>query len=223
LPQQKPQGEPCHVRQNHKRIFEKAKWEIPALNWVDLGDQEYGVSLLNNCKYGYDIQPDQIRLTLLRGSTWPDPEADIGTHYFSYGIYPHAGSWKTANVVQRGYEFNQALRVIFNPDVHPSQTDKLSCGKGSFFDLQSDHLILMALKQSESDSQQWIFRCYECHGEAETLKLQNRLNLAIAHPVNLLEQPIGSSSQIQPWQVASFLMQLNREINNPSPLHKQRQ
>jgi alpha-mannosidase len=188
--------------------LEQAKWEIPALNWVDLGDDKYGVSVLNNCKYGYDIHPRKIRLTLLRGSTWPDPEADIGTHHFSYGIYPHAESWKTANVVQRGYEFNQPLRVIFNPAIKKSQTEEISGGKDSFFDLQSDHLILMAFKPSESDPQQWIFRCYECHGEAEILKLQNQLNLAIAHPVNLLEQPIASSPQIQPWQISSFQMQL---------------
>ncbi|MGB3535465.1 MAG: alpha-mannosidase [Microcoleaceae cyanobacterium] len=199
---------------------EKAKWEIPALNWVDLGDEEYGISLLNNCKYGYDIKPSQIRLTLLRGSTWPDPKADIGQHHFSYGIYPHAGSWKTANVVQRGYEFNQPLSVNSLPAINHSQINHKSVGEGSFFDLQSDHLILMALKQSEQDPKAWIFRCYECHGEAETLVLQNQLNLTIVDSVNLLEQPIESSIQIQPWQIASFKMKLNQEINNPSPLDK---
>ncbi len=56
---------------------EKAKWEVPALRWADLtGETEqgiYGVSLLNDCKYGYDSQPNQLRLTLLRSPHWPDP------------------------------------------------------------------------------------------------------------------------------------------------------
>jgi alpha-mannosidase len=189
--------------------LEKAKWEIPALNWVDLSDENYGISILNNCKYGYDVKPSQIRLTLLRGSTWPDKNADIGKHQFSYGIYPHAGNWKSANVVQRGYEFNQPLQVIFNSSINQHQVDHQSLGKDSFFDLQSNHLILMALKQSEANPKAWIFRCYECHGEAETLNLNNQLNLAIAQPVNLLEQPIESSPQIQPWQIASFMTMQN--------------
>ena len=102
---------------------EKAKWEVPALRWADLteegetrrqGDKEigrrensYGVSLLNDCKYGYDAQPSQLRLSLLRSPEWPNPEADKGNHEFSYGLYPHGGSWEKAQTVKRGYEFNQ--------------------------------------------------------------------------------------------------------------------
>ncbi len=190
---------------------EKAKWEIPALNWVDLGNENYGVSLINNCKYGYDLQPCQIRLTLLRGSAWPDPNADLGQHQLSYGIYPHRGSWKTANVVQRGYEFNQSLLVMQPFQLNSSSIHDSSPGQGSFLNLQSDHLILMVLKQGEQDPEQWIFRCYECHGETETLTMQNNLGLVLDHPVNLLEQPLDSSSPIQPWQVASFQMHCDSE------------
>ncbi|MDY7023992.1 MAG: glycoside hydrolase family 38 C-terminal domain-containing protein, partial [Cyanobacteriota bacterium] len=126
---------------------EKAKWEIPAMNWVELGDENYGVSLLNDCKYGYDIQPDQISLTLLRGSTWPDPEADRGIHHFTYGIYPHAGNWKTAKVVQKGYEMNQPLQVqvLSQKDCQFSQQ---GIEAKSFLNLQSGSLILMAFKQA---------------------------------------------------------------------------
>ncbi|MBE9118588.1 alpha-mannosidase, partial [Lusitaniella coriacea LEGE 07157] len=99
---------------NPKTPAEKAKWEVPALQWADLTiENEYGVSILNDCKYGYDAQPNQLRLTLLRGSMWPHPDADRGEHYFSYAIYPHNDSWKTAQTVRKGYEFNQSLNVIF--------------------------------------------------------------------------------------------------------------
>ena len=193
---------------------ETAKWEIPALNWVDLSDDNYGVSILNNCKYGYDIQPSQIRLTLLRGSIWPDAKADIGKHQFSYGIYPHLGNWKSANVVQRGYEFNQSLQVIFKSSIDQHRRDHQSLGKDSFLDLQSHHLILTALKQSEADPKAWIIRCYECHGEAEKLNFKNQLNLEFPQPVNLLEEPIQSSPQIQPWQIASFITMQNSNSDN---------
>ncbi|MFP4120591.1 MAG: alpha-mannosidase [Coleofasciculus sp.] len=91
---------------------EQAKWEVPALRWADLGDETYGVSLLNDCKYGYDAQPSQLRLTLLKSPMWPHPDADRGIHHFTYALYPHAGTWQAAKTVQRGYELNFPLQVI---------------------------------------------------------------------------------------------------------------
>ena len=107
--------------------------------------------------------------------------------------------------MQQGYEFNQPSQVIFDPPMNPNPVNSQSLGKDSFFDLQSNHLILMALKQSEANPKAWVFRCYECHGEAETLNLNNPLNLESPQSVNILEQPIESSTQIQPWQIASFM------------------
>ncbi len=190
---------------------EKAKWEIPAMNWVDLGDDNYGVSLLNDCKYGYDFQPNQIRLTLLRGSTWPDPEADLGIHHFTYAIYPHGGDWKVAKVTHRGYELNQPLEVqVLTPEhcQFSEQASETQC----FIDLNSDSLILMAFKQAEQNSQAWILRCYESQGEKTELKLDNQLGLVIADSVNLLEQPIDSPHfpKISPWKIFSL------QLFNPS-------
>ncbi|MEQ8385973.1 MAG: alpha-mannosidase [Coleofasciculus sp. A1-SPW-01] len=91
---------------------EQAKWEVPALRWADLGDKTYGVSLLNDCKYGYDAQPSQLRLTLLKSPMWPHPDADRGIHHFTYALYPHAGTWQAAKTVQRGYELNFPLQVV---------------------------------------------------------------------------------------------------------------
>ncbi|PJF37766.1 MAG: alpha-mannosidase, partial [Phototrophicales bacterium] len=88
-----------------KTEAERAKWEISAHHWADLTDptQNYGVSIFNDCKYGYDAGVNQLRLTLLRGSKWPDPHADRGKHQFAYAIYPHQGGWQNAKTVQRGY------------------------------------------------------------------------------------------------------------------------
>ena len=69
--------------------FEKARFEVPALRWADEGDGAHGLSLLNSSKYGYDAVGNVLRLSLLRGATWPDPVADQGTQIFDYAIYPH--------------------------------------------------------------------------------------------------------------------------------------
>src|SRR5579859_7575126 len=79
--------------------WEKAQFEVPAMRWADLGDGKHGVSVINQTKYGYDAVGNMLRLSLLRGPTWPDPEADQGHHHFHYAIYPHAGTWKDALTV----------------------------------------------------------------------------------------------------------------------------
>ncbi len=92
--------------------WEKAKYEVAAQNWADLSDNNYGVSLLNNSKYGYDIKDNVMRLSLLRSPKWPDPTTDMGTHSIEYSLYPHKGNWKDANTVRKGYEFNHPLIAV---------------------------------------------------------------------------------------------------------------
>lgn len=190
---------------------EQAKWEVPALQWADLGDKVYSVSVLNDCKYGYDAQPSQLRLTLLRSPCWPDSEADRGIHQFTYTLYPHNGSWQSAGTVQRGYELNMPLIVLNNCHVGTCNHRTLQ-PMGRLLDLQTPNLILMAFKQSEDTPNQWIMRCYECEGESAELSLKSDLDLAIAHPVDLLERPIynceplssGQTLKISPWKIATF-------------------
>jgi alpha-mannosidase len=182
---------------------EKAKWEVPALHWADLSDQHYGVSLLNDCKYGYDSQPDQLRLTLLRSPNWPDPGCDRGHHQFTYALYPHAGSWQAAHTVHRGYELNRRLRaLVLSRIAHQSQLSS----QGQFLSLDAENLVLMAVKPTEN-GEQWILRCYECHGKSAQLQFQNTLKLTVQQPVDLLERPLsGHDLQVGPWQIRSWIL-----------------
>ncbi|WP_083602485.1 glycoside hydrolase family 38 C-terminal domain-containing protein [Hydrococcus rivularis] len=188
---------------NPQTPAEKAKWEVYALRWADLGDREYGVSLLNDCKYGYDSQPTQLRLTLLRSPQWPDPGADKGTHQFTYAIYPHQGSWQAAKTVRYGYELNVPLTVLSGELDNREKTHSLPA-TSQLLDLDSENLILMAFKQSEDDPNAWILRCYECHGGTVKHSLKGDLQWASETPVDLLEQPLKEISEINPWKIVSF-------------------
>jgi alpha-mannosidase len=204
---------------------EKAQWEVPGLRWADMTaiDGSYGVSILSDRKHGYDHTPNQIRLTLLRGSEWPDPEADKGTHHFSYGIYPHGGNWQTAQTVQKAREMSQPLQAVIDCDPagitmtdRRSQTIGRLPSEGSFLDLGAPNLVLMGFKPTEDDPKTYILRCYECLGAAATIVPQGLIFKAhqLGDRVNLLEQPIkvvsntpgaiGNDRQITPWQIASF-------------------
>ncbi|MDY6897863.1 MAG: alpha-mannosidase, partial [Cyanobacteriota bacterium] len=180
-------------------------------------ENSYGVSLLNDCKYGYDAQPSQLRLSLLRSPEWPNPEADKGNHEFSYGLYPHAGSWEKAQTVKRGYEFNQPLKVVLGENnlcENKSQTKTLK-DKASFINISgqnsSQNLILMAFKQAEDNPQQWILRCYESNGDKAEFQLTSDIGLNVKESVDLLENPVPNSENsseskftIKPWKIASF-------------------
>ncbi|QLE59103.1 alpha-mannosidase [Nostoc sp. TCL26-01] len=196
---------------------EQAKWEVPALRWADLTTQTdsgiYGVSLLNDCKYGYDSQPQQLRLTLLRSPHWPDPEADKGLHQFTYTLYPHSGTWESAHTIRRGYELNIPLQIILNPP-SPQPSPLPTQHSASFLNLSAENLVLMALKPAEDDSQKLILRCYEAHGTTTELSLQSDLGLTLGEPVDLLERTsteFSSQQQIftiQPGKISTFKLEV---------------
>jgi alpha-mannosidase len=232
---------PCGAIQRPTRPqtpAEQAKWEVPALRWVDLTDTQleptehhqsqsnltsnasiqnpksniqnrYGVSLLNDCKYGYDSQPSQLRLTLLRSPCWPDSDADRGSHQFTYALYPHRSSWQSAGTVRRGYELSLPLTALDRIPVDATSPKALQ-PMGRLLDLPAENLVLMTLKLSEDAAEQWILRCYECHGESAELSLESELGLSLAHPVDLLEQPTSMASgqpfSLAPWKVATFAL-----------------
>ena len=188
---------------------EKAKWEVPAHRWADLTDRsgEYGVSLLNDCKYGYDAGTDYLRLTLLRSSRWPDPSADRGFHEFTYAIYPHAGTWQAAQTVRKGYELNSPLQVIQLDRIESAATpNERLPPASSFLDFHDRNLVLMAFKPSDNPAQDWVMRCYECHGVAEKLVLGGDLDLQIDRSVDLFDVPDLTTLdlEINPWQIRSF-------------------
>ena len=194
---------------------EKAKWEVPALNWADISKDNYGVSLLNDCKYGYDAKPDELRLTLLRGSTWPDSKADVGIHEFTYAIYPHIGSWENAGTVQRGYELNMPLMVQIMPLIREEKSHGKLPQVYRFLGWEAENLILMMLKRSE-DNQSWVFRCYECLGKEVKLNLESDAGLRIKKVVNLLEQDVSEPNvnlennnyNILAWKIVSFSLDI---------------
>ena len=91
--------------------WDEARFEVCGHRWADLSEPGYGVALLNDCKYGYDILGHTIRLSLLRAPGFPDPEADQGPHHFAYALFPHQGDLREAGVVAEAEHFNLPLSL----------------------------------------------------------------------------------------------------------------
>jgi alpha-mannosidase len=82
---------------------------------------------------------------------------------------------------------------------------------GTLLDLSAENLVLTAFKQSESDPQSWILRCYESHGKSADLSLKSDLGITVSHPVDILERPIQiddkpltENIEVLPWKILSF-------------------
>ncbi|HEV8385362.1 MAG TPA: glycoside hydrolase family 38 C-terminal domain-containing protein, partial [Candidatus Acidoferrales bacterium] len=161
---------------------EKAMFEVPALRWADLSDANGGISLLNDSKYGYDAKDNVLRLSLLRSPKWPDKNADMGHHEFTYSIYPHAGSWREAGTVRRGYELNYPLLAI----VAQAHAGALPAAH-SFVSLEPANVVLTAIKKAEDDDG-WIIRFYESAGRETQVTLHLPPGASRAVETNLMEK-----------------------------------
>jgi alpha-mannosidase len=93
--------------------WDAARFEVCGHRWADLSEPGYGVALLNDSKYGYDVRGNVIRLSLLRGPGYPDPEADQGAHHFAYALLPHAGDLReSGRVVEEAESFNLPIAIV---------------------------------------------------------------------------------------------------------------
>ena len=169
--------------------FEKAKFEVPAMRWADLGDGKHGFSLINNSKYGYDAKDNVLRMTLLRSPAAPDPEADRGHQHFTYALYPHAGSWKEAMSVRHGYEYNYGLQAMQVP-AHPGT----GAAEHSFVSIKGDNVVLTAVKKTE-DGDGLIVRFYEWAGKDGSVVLTVPKGATGASVADMQEVASGASLQ----------------------------
>ncbi|PLT47021.1 Alpha-mannosidase [Paenibacillus pasadenensis] len=143
-------------------LHEFARDEVCAQRYIDLSESDFGVALLNDCKYGHRTEGGTLDLNLLRSPSYPDPNADRATHQFKYALMPHKGDHVRANVVRRGYEFNVPPVVLYDsPAARPGATN----GEGfrSWLSIDSPALIIDSVKKAE-DGDELVLRVYESGG-----------------------------------------------------------
>lgn len=157
--------------------WDLARFEVWAHRWADLSEHNFGVALLNDCKYGYSANGNVLRLSLVRSVKSPDPEADMGHHRFSYALLPHPGSFQDAGVVDEAYRFIVPLLV--------SPASGAPC-EVSFFRVEPGSVVLDTVKKAE-DSDDLILRLYEAHGSHGAFRLSSSIPVASAARCNLLE------------------------------------
>ncbi len=179
--------------------YQKAQFEVPAHRWADLSESGFGVSLLNDSKYGYDIKNNLMRLTLLKSSNYPDPEADYGRHQFRYSLYSHNGVLRESKTLIEAENINEK---IISKKI--DSLDKLNLNKKShklfesIIEIKKGKSRLTALKNAETD-QAIILRFYEPYGghDRVEVKLSNFFRIEKIEEVNLLENKIDKKNKIK--------------------------
>lgn len=199
------------TRPTHRNTsFDEARFEVPAHKWMDISEEGYGVSILNDSKYGHDVKDNVMRLTLLKGPIFPDPQSDVEEHFFTYCLYPHRGDWRDAGTEQMALDLN-----------HPCLTSAASSPdvtSGSWLSCSSDHVTLEAMKCSE-DGESVIVRLAERYGSREPIELRFDRPIRHAWTCNLMEtveQELAVEDNavrvsIKPFEVVTIRLQPDRE------------
>lgn len=159
--------------------WDKARFESCGQKWMDYSEGHYGVSLLNDCKYGHSVLEGVVALTLIKSGVEPNPNADVETHRFTYALYPHGETWKQAGTVRESYKLNQPAYVL--PAGTPGK-------RYSYAAVDKSNVILETVKQAE-DGQGTILRLYECENARTKFTLTVPPTTTQACITNLLEEP----------------------------------
>lgn len=181
-----------------------ARFEVCGHKWADLSETGYGVSLLNDCKYGYSMKENAMKLSLLRSPKFPDATADMGEHDFTYALYPHMGTVTDGGTIEEANRLNLPAQVV----------------AGEFSDsrrivtVSSERVLIDVVKKAE-DEECLIVRLHECRGSRGKVTLRSEYPVKRIVPCNLLEHDCGEAVEgasvefvVTPFEIKTFKLYL---------------
>ena len=199
-------------RNTHENTcWDGAKFEVCAHKYVDISDAGFGVTLMNDCKYGHDVRDGVMSLTLLKCATYPNPDSDKGNHQFTYSLYAHKGNVQDSSAVAIAYDLNNpmyAQRIEKNEQGNlPECYSLISCDAKNF--------VLETIKQAEN-TEDIVVRGYECNNKRTAVTLQCGFPVKKAYACNLLEEkemeiPIKDgkiSFVVNPFEIYSIYLEV---------------
>jgi alpha-mannosidase len=184
-------------RPTHRNTsWEAAAFEVPAQRFVDLSDAHYGVALIADCKHGYNAHEETLWLSLLKGAIDPDPDADRGTHHFTYSLLPHSAGLD--EVRRAAYSLSRPL--LWRREA--AHAGRLS-GRFSLASTANPSVLVETIKYAE-DEDALIARLYEADGGSTTARLEVGVPVQSIDQVDLLErhpQPIERDLNVRAREV----------------------
>lgn len=186
--------------------WDSAKFEVCGHKWADLSENSLGISLLNDCKYGYSVKDGNLSLTLIKAGTYPNADADIGLHCFTYSIYPHSERWQEAATVQMAYNLNVPLKTTLCHQAQGAAPREFSMASPS-----CSNCFIEMMKDAE-DGNGTILRVYE--NKNSRVKASIRLGFAprAVYECDLLENNLSKAEHreneidflLKPYEIKTF-------------------
>ena len=171
-------------RPTHKNTsWEQAKFEVCGHKYADLSDNGYGVAIINDCKYGYDIHDSVMQLSLFKCSTHPNA-ADEGEIVFTYALCPHAGTLAQSDVAEQAFLLNATMtarKATGKADLLPLSYSAVS--------VNNSHVLCETVKEAE-DGEALIFRLHEYKNISERTEITFGFDLKSVKLCDLLERDL---------------------------------
>ncbi|AFZ71246.1 alpha-mannosidase [Caldisphaera lagunensis DSM 15908] len=175
--------------------WERAKYEVPMWKWTDLYDPDYGISIINVGRQGYNVSKNKLGLSLIRSPLFPNPKLDRGKQNITYWVVPHKNTWRDALIPKIAMEINNPIIYL-----------KGRSNNKSFMEIDPSLIMFGALKKGDNDK--IILRLWESYGKNVCPEL--RLNgFLIIGETNLIETEDNYNNFktcFNPYEIKTFIL-----------------
>ena len=188
-----------HVkRATHRNTsWDAARFEACMHRWVDLSEPTFGAAILSDSKYGYHATGTTLGLSLLKGPNYPNPDADLGEHRFTYALRLHDGERDLDQVVRAAERLNNPIRLIGAQEV----TQGPAAGEGfSFVMADQPNICVETLKQAE-DGDGFVLRLYETANQRCRTVLGFGVDILDIRECDLIERDLGEPIEVDNGRV----------------------
>jgi len=170
-----------HVRRptHGSKAYDASRFEVCNQKWTALAEENRGAAVLNDCKYGVNVENGSINLTLLKSALAPDMTADKGTHEFTYAFYCWTGAFKDSGVIQAAYDLNIPATVA------PGKARR-----ASLFSVSAPNVIVETVKPAEDGSGDVVVRLYESARCSVSCDLKTSLPVKGVVETDMLENTV---------------------------------
>lgn len=198
---------------HYNTSWDAARFEVCMHKWIDVSEDNYGISVLNDCKYGISVHDGRIGVSLLKSAIYPNPDADKEHHEFIISLLPHAGSFKEAGTIPQAYLLNNPMTALIKNNTGGGLPEEYS-----FVSSDCDNVIIEAVKKAE-DSNDIIIRLYECYNRRSDVCLTFAKDIEAAYVCDMLENNIeeavseGSSVylKIRPYEIITLKIKIKNK------------
>lgn len=168
--------------------YDEARYEVCGHKWADISDGGYGISILNDSKYGHSALGSELSLTLLRSGCCPNPSADKERHRFTYSLLPHIGDFREADVVKEAYLLNNPMFAL-DGDLAIENNSK------EFPFLECDGAVIDTVKPAEYGDG-IVLRIYEPYNRQNKVKIYCGKKIKSAEFMTLTEERVDDTTEI---------------------------